>query len=67
MAKRKQVKTMTTKEYLAALRRLGLDPYGKETMQRLGVSKSTRDNYAAGRRVPRTVALLLQALLELES
>ena len=56
---------MTTKQYLAALKRLHLTPSGKPTAAALGVSVRQLQYYAAGRPIPQTVALLLAALQRL--
>lgn len=54
---------MTTKQYLAALKRLGLAPYGKATAAALGVTVRSLSNYASGDHpIPATVARLLEAL-----
>lgn len=51
---------MTTKQYLAALKSLGLTPHSKRTAELLGVSLPSIQRIAAGRQdVPRPVALLL--------
>lgn len=51
---------MTTKQYLAALKRLDLTPAGKATAAALGLSLRQCQRIAAGESpVPTTVALLL--------
>lgn len=55
---------MTTKQYLAALKKLGLTPSGKATAAALGLTVRQCQRYAAGQDVPATVALLLRMYLE---
>lgn len=51
---------MTQKQYLAALKSLGLTPASKRTAELLGLSLPSIQRIAAGRQdVPRTVELLL--------
>jgi len=59
-------KTMTTKQYLAILRKLGLLPYGQSTAIKLGVGISTLSNYAVGEHIPTQTAQLLRALLKIQ-
>jgi hypothetical protein len=54
---------MTTAEYLAALQKLGLPPYGKATCAALGMSPRAIARMAAGENVTETVALLLRMYL----
>jgi hypothetical protein len=55
---------MTTKQYLAALKKLGLSPAGKPTAQALGVSLRQIQYYAAGKPIPEPIAIILRLLLE---
>ena len=55
---------MTTKQYLAALRRLDLTPAGKATAEALGLSLRQCQRIAAGAPVPGPVAKLLALLLD---
>lgn len=55
--------TMTTADYLRALKKLGLTRAGKKTAAALGVSLSQCQRYAAGGKIPQTIALLLQMYL----
>lgn len=57
---------MTTREYLASLKNLGLTPASNETAERLGVSKRQAQRYAAGAPIPVPIAKLLRALRELD-
>lgn len=55
---------MTTDQYLAALAKLGLPPYGKATCEALGMSLRAIAGMASGERnVTKTVALLLRMYL----
>lgn len=54
---------MTTKQYLAALKKLGLPHAGKATRAALGVSERQLQYYAAGRPIPETIAIILQLRL----
>jgi hypothetical protein len=55
---------LTTKQYLAALKRLGLTPASKKTAQALGLSPRQCQRIAAGESaVPGPVALLLAMYL----
>lgn len=55
---------MTPNQYRAALARLGLTTAGQATAEALGVTLRTAQRYAAGETpIPRTVELLLDALL----
>lgn len=54
---------MTTKQYLAAVRLLGLTPAGKATAAALGLSLRQLARYAAGGAIPETTALLLRMYL----
>jgi hypothetical protein len=54
---------MTTAEYLTALHKLGLPPYGKATCMALGMSPRGIARMAAGENVTATVALLLRMYL----
>jgi hypothetical protein len=54
---------MTTKQYLAALKKLGLTPSGKATAAALGLTVRQCQRYAAGQAIPQTVALLLRMYL----
>lgn len=55
---------MTTKQYLAALKKLGLTPAGRGTAEALGLSLRQVQRIAAGQAVPETVALLLRMYLK---
>lgn len=56
--------TMTTKQYLAALKKLGLTPSGKATAAALGLTLRQCQRLAAGdQKVSATVALLLAMYL----
>lgn len=56
---------MTTKQYLAALAKLGLTPAGKATAAALGLSLRQCQRIAAGRApVPEPVAILLELSVE---
>lgn len=56
---------MTTKQYLAALKKLDLTTSGKQTAAVLGLSVRQAQRIAAGdSRVPEPVARLLAMLLE---
>jgi hypothetical protein len=55
---------MTTKQYLAALKKLGLTPSGKATVAALGLSLRQVQRIAAGAPVPGAVALLLAMYLK---
>ena len=58
---------MTTKEYLAAIKKLGLLPSGKATAKALGLSVRQCQRIAAGEsQVPGPVALLLTEYLKLK-
>jgi hypothetical protein len=53
---------MTTKQYLAALKLLGLTPSGRATAQALGLSLRQCQRIAAGEsEVPGSVAKLIEA------
>lgn len=55
---------MTTKQYLAALKKLRLTPSGKATGAALGLTVRQCQRYAAGdQAIPPTVALLLRMYL----
>ncbi len=54
---------MTTAQYLAALKKLGLTSHGKATAEALGVSVRQLSNYAAGDPIPPMLERLLAALL----
>jgi plasmid maintenance system antidote protein VapI len=55
---------MTTAQYLAALRKLGLPPYGKATCEALGLRPRQIARMASGESdVTETVALLLRMYL----
>jgi hypothetical protein len=55
---------MTTKQYLAVLKKLGLTPSGKATAEAFGLSLRQCQRIAAGTTpVPKTVALLLRCYL----
>ena len=55
---------MTTKQYLAALKKLGLTPSGKATAAALGLTLRQCQRYAAGEQeVARPVELLLAMYL----
>lgn len=54
---------MTTKQYLAALKRLALTPSGKATAAALGLTVRQCQRYAAGDAVPRPVVLLIRMYL----
>jgi hypothetical protein len=54
---------LTTKQYLAALMRLGLTPASKATAKALGLSVRHCQRLAAGAPVPEPVALLLAMYL----
>ncbi len=53
---------MTTHQYLAALKKLGLTPAGKATAEALGLSLRQCQRIAAGARVPEPVAKLLDLM-----
>jgi hypothetical protein len=55
---------MTTKQYLAALKKLKLLPHSKFTAAALGLSRRQCQRLAAGHAVPQPVALLLAEYLE---
>lgn len=56
---------MTTKQYLAALRRLKLTPSGKATAAAFGLSLRQCQNLAAGTsKVPKTLSLLIGQYLK---
>lgn len=57
---------MTTEDYLATLKTLGLTPHAKATASMLGVTLRTAQNYAAGSPIPEPIAKLL-ALMTLNS
>lgn len=54
---------MTTKQYLAALKKLALTPAGQATAAALGLSLRQCQRIAAGGPVPEPVALLLAMYL----
>ncbi len=54
---------MNTAQYLEALERLGLSPYGKGTCKALGMSPRAIARMATGGTVTPTVAILLQMYL----
>ena len=55
---------MTTAQYLAALRKLGLTPSSKLAAEALGVSLRQAQYYAAGRPIPAPVAKLLRLMVD---
>ncbi len=55
---------MTTKQYIAALKKLGLTPAAQATGDALGLSVRQCQRIAAGSQVPETLALLLAMYLE---
>lgn len=55
---------MTTKQYLAALHKLKLQPYAKHTAKVLGLSERQCKRLAVGAPIPGPVALLLAMYLE---
>jgi hypothetical protein len=56
--------TMTTKQYLAALKKLSLQPHSKATAAALGISLRQCQRYAKGTQLPnRTIELLLREYL----
>jgi hypothetical protein len=58
---------MTSKQYLAALHKLGLSPSGKATAEALGLSLRQCQRIAAGESaVPEPVAKLLRVMIRLE-
>lgn len=56
--------TMTNKQYLDALKKLGLTPAGKPTAKALGLSIRQIQRIKAGQDVPETVAKLLRMYLK---
>ncbi len=54
---------MTTPQYLEALHKLGLSPYGKTTCIALGMSPRAIARMASGGTITLTVALLLKMYL----
>jgi hypothetical protein len=59
--------TMTTKQYLAALKRLNLTTAGKATAEALGLSLRHCQRIAAGEtEVPVPTAIILNLMLELQ-
>lgn len=54
---------MTKKQYLAALKKLGLTPSGKATAAALGLTVRQCQRYAAGTPVTPMLALLLRMYL----
>lgn len=56
--------TMTTNQYLAALKKLGLTPSGKDTARALGLSLRQCQRIAAGAPIPDTLAKLLRMYLD---
>jgi len=56
---------MTTTQYLAALKKLSLTRASHATADTLGLSLRQCQRIAAGADIPKPVALLLRALLEL--
>ncbi len=50
---------MTTEQYLAELKRLGLTPASKQTAAALGVGVRQIMRYAAGHPIPRYVEIIL--------
>src|SRR5688572_20642833 len=60
-----ELTTMTTKQYLAALAKLGLTPHAKLTAQSLGLSLRQCQRIAAGDSpVPETLAKLLRLMID---
>lgn len=55
---------MTTKQYLAAIQKLGLSQLAAGRW--LGVSPRTAQNYALGRKIPEPVAKLLRLVIRLK-
>lgn len=55
---------MTTKAYLAALKKLDLLPSSKATAAALGVSIRQLQYYAAGATIPEPIAIILRLLIE---
>lgn len=55
---------MTNKQYLDALKKLGLTPAGKPTAKALGLSIRQIQRIKAGQDVPETVAKLLRMYLK---
>jgi hypothetical protein len=55
---------MTTKQYLAALKKLGLLPSARNTAKALGLSVRQCQRLAAGDPIPDGIALLLAMYLE---
>jgi hypothetical protein len=55
---------MTTAEYINALHKLGLPPYGKATYEALGMSPRAIARMATGGTVTKTVELLLRMYLK---
>jgi hypothetical protein len=57
---------MTTNQYLASIKRLGLSPQGQATAKALGVTVRQLGRYASGENaIPPTLARLLEALTAL--
>lgn len=55
---------MTVKQYLAALKKLGLTPSGKATAEALGLTVRQCQRFASGEQdVPRPIVLLLAMYL----
>jgi hypothetical protein len=54
---------MTTKQYLAALKRLGLTPAGKATAAAFGVEVRQCQRYAAGTPIPPMLEKLIRMYL----
>lgn len=64
-ARARGTSTMTTEQYLRALKKLGLSVAGKPTSEALGVSVRQCQKYAAGDvAIPETVAKLLRMYLD---
>lgn len=55
---------MTTHQYLAALKKLGLTRAGKATAETLGLTLRQCQRYAAGDPVPEPIAKLLRLMIE---
>lgn len=55
---------MTTKQYLAALKKLGLTVASKDTAAALGLSVRQVQRMAAGGPIPEPIAIILRLLLE---